>query len=139
MRAAAILSLALLWLVQPAPADNTSRRVIVDLHAPPAEIRAALLKHAPPGSRIEYVMEFIAKRLEPHESSSAITAQPTQDAARPRVAKTINVFLGQYYQHLGAIFLTAPMVVHEEVSVQWLFDRRDRLIDVAVQKQAGVY
>ena len=38
MRGAAILCLALLWLVQPAPADNTSERVIIDLHAPRAEI-----------------------------------------------------------------------------------------------------
>jgi hypothetical protein len=139
MREAAILCLALLWLVQPALADNTSQRVIIDLHAPRAEIRAALLKHTPLGSRIGYVMEFIAKRLEPHESGSAITAQPTQDASRPRVAKTIRVFLGQYYQHIGAVFLTAPMVVHEEVSAQWLFDQQGRLIDVVVEKQARVY
>jgi len=139
MRAAAIFCLALLWLVQPALADNTSQRVIIDLHAPRAEIRAALLKQTPPGSRIESVMEFIAKRLEPRESGSAITVQPTQDASRPRVAKTMRVFLGQYYQHIGAVFLTAPMVVREQVSAEWLFDRQGRLIDVVVERQAGVY
>jgi hypothetical protein len=37
------------------------------------------------------------------------------------------------------MFLTAPMVVHEDVSAQWLFDHRDRLIDIVVDKQAGVY
>ena len=84
-------------------------------------------------------MEFLANRLEPHESGSAITAQPTQDASRPRVAKTIQVSLGQSYKRIGAVFLTAPMVVNEEVSAQWLFDRHGRLIDVVVEKQARVY
>ena len=139
MNGAAILRLAPLWLVQQALADNTSEQVIIDLHAPRAEIRKVLVKHTPPNSRIGYVMEFIAKRLEPHESGSAITAQRTQDASQPLVAKTIQVDLDQYYKHLGAVFLTAPMVVHEDVSVQWLFDRQDRLIDVAVQKQGRVY
>ena len=40
---------------------------------------------------------------------------------------------------LGAVFLTAPMVVHEDVSARWLFDHHRRLIDIVVDKQTGVY
>jgi hypothetical protein len=31
------------------------------------------------------------------------------------------------------------MVVHEDVSARWLFDRQRRLIDIVVDKQTGVY
>jgi len=47
--------------------------------------------------------------------------------------------LGQYYKRVGTVFLTAPMVVHEDVNAQWLFDRNGRLIDIVVDKQTRVY
>jgi hypothetical protein len=31
------------------------------------------------------------------------------------------------------------MVVHEDVSALWLFDRHRRLVDIVVEKQTGVY
>jgi hypothetical protein len=140
MRAPTILSLALLVALHPTLADNLQPRVIIDLHAPRAEIRAALLKYTPTGSSIEYVVGFISKRLERSGSGpTTITAKPTRIPSQPLVAKTIHVDLGHYYEHLGAVFLTAPMVVHEDVSVLWLFDRQNRLIDVAIQKQRRVY
>jgi hypothetical protein len=68
-----------------------------------------------------------------------ISVEPDNIPSQPRVAKSIRVYLGQYYKHLGAVFLTAPMVVHEDVSACWLFDSHHRLIDIVVDKQAGVY
>lgn len=135
-----ILLLALLVALQPVLADNLQPRVIIDLHAPHAEIRAALLKYTPTGSSIEYVTGFISKRLERAGSGPVkITAKPASIPSQPLVAKSIHVDLGHYYKHLGAVFLTAPMVVHEDVSAHWLFDRQDRLIDVVVRKQRRVY
>jgi hypothetical protein len=140
MRASATLSLALLLVVQASLADRKQPQVIIHLHAPRAEIRAAFLQQTPSGSSIEYVVGFISKRLERSGSGRAtISVQPAGIPSQPLVAKTIHVYLGQYYKHLGALFLTAPMVVHENVSAQWLFDRNGRLIDVVVDKQARVY
>lgn len=139
MRVVAILSLLLL-AGGAAPAETKAPRVIIDLDAPRETIRAVLLQYTPTGSSIEYVIGFISKRLERTESGLArITVDPVGIPSQPRVAKTIHVYLGQYYKHLGAVFLTAPMVVHEDVNAQWLFDRHDRLIDVVVQKQGRVY
>lgn len=135
----AILSLALVASGS-AVADTNPPRVIVDIYAPRAAIRAELLQQTPPGSSIENVISFISNRLQRTRSGVAkISVEPANLASQPRVAKTIHVYLGQYYKHLGAVFLTAPMVVHEEVSAGWLFDRDGRLIDIVVDKQTGVY
>ena len=137
MRTLAILSLALL-IVQGVPAES-KRPVIVDIHAPRAAIRETLLKHTPVGSSMADVMRFISKRLETSGSISPTKAEPAKAALPPRATKTIRVSLGQYYKRLGAVFLTAPMVVHEDVSALWLFDPNERLIDIVVDKKARVY
>ena len=135
----AILCLVLLSS-RPALADTNPPRVIVDIYAPRAAIRAGLLQQTPPGSSIEYVISFISNRLERTRSGVAkISVEPVNIPSQPRVAKTIHVYLGQYYKNLGAVFLTAPMVVHEDVSARWLFDRHRRLIDIVVDKQTRIY
>jgi hypothetical protein len=50
------------------------------------------------------------------------------------VAKTIRAYLGRYYKHLGAVFLTVAMVVCEQVTALWLFDRSGRLTDIVADK-----
>jgi len=135
----AILSLA---LIAPgaALADTNPPRVVVDIYAPRAAIRAELLQQTPPGSSIENVISFISNRLQrPRSGVAKISVEPDNIPSQPRVAKSIRVYLGQYYKHLGAVFLTAPMVVHEDVSACWLFDSHHRLIDIVVDKQTGVY
>ena len=135
----AILSLVLI-ASGAALADTSPPRVIVDIYAPRAAIRAELLQQTPPGSSIENVISFISNRLQRTRSGVAkISVEPDNIPSQPRVAKSIHVYLGQYYKHLGAVFLTAPMVVHEDVSACWLFDSHHRLIDIVVDKQAGVY
>jgi hypothetical protein len=138
MRTSAIFFLALL-VVHAAVAGTKPQRVIVDIQASRAEIRQALLKQTPAGSSIRYVLGFISNQLEIPGSVSEIKVLPAKGALRSRAANTIHVYLGHYYKHLGAVFLTAPMVVHEDVNAQWLFDRNGRLIDIVVDKRAGVY
>ena len=115
MRAYAILCLALL-LIAPAPAETKQPRVIVDVYAPRVRIRKILLKYTPVGSNITDAVRFISKQLVLPASVSTIMVEPANDASRARVVKTIPVYLGHYYKHLGAVFLTAPMVVHEDVN-----------------------
>jgi hypothetical protein len=121
-------------------ADTNSPRVIIDIYAPRAAIRTELLQQTPRGSSIEYVISFVSNRLQPTGSGVAkITVEPASIPSQPRVAKTIQVYLGQHYKHLGAVFLTVPMVVHEDVTARWLFDRHGRLIDIVVDKHTRVY
>lgn len=139
MRAWTILSLALWLIAQPASAVTKQPHVIVDIHAPSADIRKMLLKHTPVGSSIGTVMDFISNQLEVTGSILDIRVQPAKASSPSRGTKTIRVYLGQYYKRLGTVFLTAPMVVHEDVNAQWLFDRHGRLLDIVVVKQARVY
>ena len=125
-------------IVQVVPAES-KRPVIVDIHAPRAAIRETLLKHTPVNSSMAYVTGFISKRLQTSGSISAIKVEPAKAALPAGATNTIRVSLGEYYKRLGAVFLTAPMVVHEDVSARWLFDRNDRLIDIVVEKRARVY
>jgi hypothetical protein len=84
-------------------------------------------------------VNFISNQLEITGSVLDIRVQPANAPSSLRAAKAIRVYLGQYYKRLGTVFLTAPMVVHEDVNAQWLFDRHDRLIDIVVEKQSRVY
>jgi hypothetical protein len=139
MRFLTILSV-LLFCADAAPADTKPPRVIINLDAPRSAIRAALMEQTPLGSSFEYVTGFISNRLQRTGSGAArITVEPTSIFSQPRAAKAMHVYLGQYYKHLGAVFLTAPMVVHENVSARWLFDRHGRLTDIVVDKQTRVY
>ena len=132
-----ILGLILL-VVSAALADKNPPPVIIDIHAPRAAIRAELLQQTPPGSTIEYVNSFVSDQLQCTPGGVAeISVEPPNVV--PRAAKIIQIHLGQYYKHLGAVFLTAPMIVHEDVSAHWLFDHHGRLIDIVVDKQTGVY
>jgi hypothetical protein len=139
MRTWAILSLALLSMSQPAPTETKEPYVIIDIHAPRADIRKMLLKHTPVGSSIGTVMDFISNQLEVTGSVLDIRLQTVKAPLLPGGTKTIRVYLGQYYKRVGTVFLTAPMVVHEDVNAQWLFDRHGRLLDIVVDKQARVY
>jgi hypothetical protein len=136
-----LLSLCLLMLRADAGmADTNPPKVIIDLDASRAAIRAALLQQTPPGSSMEYVIRFISNRLQRTGTGVAnIAVDPAAIPSQPRLAKTIHVRLGQYYKNIGAVFLTAPMVVHEDVSARWFFDRHNRLIDIAVDKKGAVY
>jgi hypothetical protein len=139
MRFLAIFSV-LLFCADAAPAHTKPPRVIINLDAPRAAIRAALLQQTPRGSSIEYVTGFISNRLQRTGSGLArIKVEPASILPQPRAAQVIHVYLGQYYKHLGAVFLTAPMIVHEDVTAHWLFDSDGRLTDIAVDKQARVY
>lgn len=104
MRAWAILALGLLSIVQPASAETKQPHVIVDIHAPRADIRKTLLKHTPVGSSIGTVVDFISNQLEVTGSVLDIRVQPAKVLSPSRATKTIRVYLGQYYKRLGTLF-----------------------------------
>jgi hypothetical protein len=139
MRAWAIFSLTLLSIAEPAWTEIKQPHVVIDIHATRADIRNTLIKHTPVGSSMGTVVEFVSNRLEITGSILDVSIQPAKAAATLPGTKAIRVHLGQYYKRLGTVFLTAPMVMHEDVDAQWLFDAHSRLIDIVVEKQARVY
>jgi hypothetical protein len=104
MRGSAIVSFIWLIAAQQLLGEVNQPHLIVDIYAPRAEIRVVLLKRTAVGSGIKEVEEFISRQLQRSGDVSAMTVQPAQDVSKTRVAKTIRVYLGQYYKHLGAGF-----------------------------------
>lgn len=125
-------------------AGQQAQSLTLDLHAPRAELRKELLRYTPTGSKLSDVSDFISGHLggAEHSTPQAIEPSPGADkdaVAKQDVKKTIQVFLGRYYDQSGVIFLTAPLVMQKEVSVQWVFDEHDLLRDIVVDKRTSVY
>jgi hypothetical protein len=140
-----LLAIALLMRVMASAFGGANEsKVVVDLHAPRAEIRQALLRYTPIGSTVPEVLKFIGAHLVTSDNAlpkveNGPATGPAAEGSRRRGAKTIRVYLGQYYDHPEVVFLTAPMIMRKEVSAQWAFDEHDRLIDVFVDKESRVY
>jgi hypothetical protein len=121
-----------------------AQSLTLDLHAPRAELRNELLGFTPTGSKLSDVLDFIKAHLggADHSAPQVIEPSPGTDkdaVARKPAKKTIQLFLGRYYDQPGVIFLTAPLVMQKEVSVQWIFDEHDLLNDIVVDKRTEVY
>jgi hypothetical protein len=127
-----------------AAGQSASPRPTFDLRAPRAEIRKRLLQYTPLGSKLDDVKKFISDELAKSGDDTVkvekLTPSADNGAARgPKAAKRIRVYLGQYYDQAGVIFLTAPLVSQKEVSVEWRFDDHDSLVDIIVAKKPTVY
>jgi hypothetical protein len=134
----------LVRLIVVAFGEPNKTKVTLDLHAPAAEIRAVLLRHTPIESKAADVLKFIATRLErsgdaPLKIDNAPATGSAAEASHRRGLRRIRVYLGEYYQHPGAVFLSAPMIMRKRVSAQWAFGEHDRLIDIFVDKRTFVY
>jgi hypothetical protein len=124
--------------------DTKQARVVVDLRAHRVEIRAALLQHTPIGSSVTHVLDFVSKQLQRAGDARVAVENhpatgPAVEESKKRGVKRIYVYLGQYYDHPEAVFLSAPLMMQKEVSAQWVFDQHDRLIDIFVDKKNVLY
>jgi hypothetical protein len=140
-----LIAVALLMrMIVAAFGEANESKVVVDLHARPAAIRTVLLRYTPAGSKTTDVLKFIAMRLARSEDApvkidnTPATGTAAEGSMR-RGTRTIHVYLGGYYKHLGAVFLSAPMIARRQVSAQWAFDEHDRLIDIFIDKRTTVY
>jgi len=125
-------------------AGSGNLKVVVNLRAHRGEIRKCLLRQTPLGSTSQSVLKFIATQLEFSGSGSPkIESGPATgsaaEASQDRGVKRIRIYLGQYYEHPEVVFLTAPILMEREVSAQWAFDKEDRLVDIFIDKNTGVY
>ncbi len=129
-------------LAGPLGAEDQPKTLELQQHR--AEIRAALLKETPLGTNSRRVLSVILKRLggdteklpklENHPSVG-----PEAEKVKERGAKSIQLLLGQYYDHPELVFLAEPMLSQREVTAQWAFDEHDRLIDIFIDKLSNVY
>ncbi len=116
----------------------------IDVKDHRAEIREALLKYTPIGSTPQDVIRFISERLL-HQDESPPSVEnhgatgPSAERSPKRAVKSIRLNLGHYLDHPETFFLSAPVLMQKEVTAQWAFDDRNHLIEIFVDKEAGVY
>ena len=116
----------------------------IDVKDHRAEIREALLKYTPIGSTPQDVLKFISERLL-HQDESLPSVEnhgvtgPSAKRSPKHGVKSIRLYLGHYLDHPETFFLSAPVLMQKEVTAQWAFDNRIALIEIFVDKEAGVY
>jgi len=116
----------------------------IDVKDHRAEIREALLKYTPIGSTPKDVLKFISEHLLHQDESLPLVENhgatgPGAEHSTKRWVKSIRLYLGHYLDHPETFFLSAPVLMQKEVTAQWAFDDRNRLIEIFVDKEAGVY
>jgi hypothetical protein len=134
-----IYLLILLAAIVPLSGQGKTSPLIIDLRAHRDEIRTALLRYTPPGTKAKDVVAFIGKQFSQDDDIAALKPLPAKNKTLPAAEKVIRVYLGHYYDHPELVFYSAPLLMQREVSAQWWFDREDRLIDITVDKKNGVY
>jgi hypothetical protein len=72
--------------------------------------------------------------LESHPVQSEAAADSTK-----RGVKSIHLRLGNYMYNPAVIFLSAPMLLEKEVTVDWAFNKDDRLIEIFIDKRTVIY
>lgn len=108
------------------------------------EIRAALLKATPLGSTANQVIDFMRKSLLPAaQRPPPVEEHPAQseaagDSAKKGV-KSIHYMLGSYMDNPALLTLSAPLLLQREVTVDWAFDKDDRLVEIFVDKRTATY
>jgi hypothetical protein len=116
----------------------------IDVKDHRAEIREALLKYTPIGSTPQDVLKFISERLLhqdellPSMENHGATG-PRAEHSSKRGVRIIRLYLGHYFDHPETFFLSAPVLMEKAVTAQWAFDDRNHLIEIFVDKEAGVY
>jgi len=118
--------------------------VLPDLHSHRADIRRALLHATPLGSSAKDVLRIIKKDLQkegyPTPRLESHSVQTDAAANSPKCGvKSIDLHLGDYLYNPAVIFLSAPMLLQKEVTVDWAFDKDDRLIEIFVDKKTVTY
>lgn len=112
------------------------------LDEPRAQIRAEMLRHTPPGTSADEVLNFVTKALPPTPGTPPPALEhkpatgPSAGASGHAGMQRIRVVLGEYMPNPALLFQPVPLVIEERVTVQWAFDAQGRLLDVFVDKKA---
>src|SRR5205085_9594304 len=109
----------------------------IDVKDHRAEIREALLNYTPIGSTPQDVLKFISERLLHQDESLPLVEShgatgPSAENSPKRGVKSVRLYLGHYLNHPETFFLSAPVLMQKEVTAQWAFDDRNRLIEIFV-------
>ena len=101
-----------------------------------AAIRQKLLQLTPLGEPFANVIALLNEKFTSPDKASAIEVKPVPSPSDSRIlVQTIRVDLGQYLTNPLALTLEIPLALIAETSATWIFDEKDRLVDIVVKKK----
>jgi len=116
-------------------------QVEIEPRDPRTQIRAQLLKYTPLGSSSKDVLAFIKNRLKPDNADKvAIENKPADgqsaESSDKRGTKRIKLVLGPYLTSPGLILLDIPLPLRNTLTVQWAFDKNDKLVEIFLDRES---
>lgn len=126
----------LLLMVFAHEAQGDEEKPAIDPSEHRAAIRQKLLELTPLGEPFAKVIALLNEKFTSPDKASAIEVKPVPSPSDSRkLIKTIRVDLGQYLTNPLTLTLEIPLPLIAETSATWIFDEKDRLVDIVVTKK----
>ena len=101
-----------------------------------AAIRQKLLELTPLGEPFANVVVLLNEKFTSPDKASAIEVKLVPSPSDSHIlVKTIRVDLGQYLTNALTLTLEIPLPLIAETSATWIFDEKNRLVDIVVSKK----
>ena len=129
-------ALAVFLIVLACEAYGDEEKTGIDPSEHRAAIRQKLLEVTPLGEPFANVIALLNAKFSSPDKASAIEVKPVPSPSDSRIlVKTIRVDLGQYLTNPLTLTLEIPLPLIAETSATWIFDEKDRLVDIVVKKK----
>ena len=129
-------ALAVLLTVLACGAHGDEGKTGIDPSEHRAAIRQKLLELTPLGEPFANVIALLNEKFTSLDGASAIEVKPVPSPSDSRIlVKSIRVDLGQYLTNPLTLTLEIPLPLIAETSATWIFDEKDRLVDIVVKKK----
>jgi hypothetical protein len=113
-----------------------SKQPAIDPSEHRVAIRQKLLELTPLGEPFANVLALLKEKFTATDKAVAIEAKLVPSTDDPHVlVKTIRIDLGQYLTNPLTLTLEIPLPLVAETSATWIFDEKDRLVDIVVTKK----
>jgi hypothetical protein len=117
-------------------AQGDEKKPSIDPSEHRAAIRQRLLELTPLGEPFANVLALLNEKFASADKASAIEVKLVPSPGDPHMpVKTIRVDLGQYLTSPLTLTLEIPLPLVAETSATWIFDEKDRLVDIVVSKR----
>jgi hypothetical protein len=129
--------LAVLFLmVFACEASGDEEKAAIDPNEHRAAIREKLLELTPLGEPFANVVALLNEKFTSPDKASAIEVKLVPSPGDTHIlVKTIRVDLGQYLTNPLTLTLEIPLPLIAETSATWIFDEKNRLVDIVVSRK----
>ena len=128
--------LAVLFLMVFGEAYGDEEKPAINPSEHRAAIRQKLLELTPLNEPFANVVVLLNEKFTSPDKASAIEVKLVPSPSDSHIlVKTIRVDLGQYLTNALTLTLEIPLPLIAETSATWIFDEKNRLVDIVVSKK----